>query len=147
MGYRYGGHFADFPKPWRFQYKPQGEERREIKITSCVWRCTEMGNGHHHADIIERNNRIWVDGWWTEPWTEDSDSPMYEEYRAVIKGRHALNSDFIKGDDVRKWAKSVLSEWGVTPETHEISWEIDEDDPAASAILAHEMRKRMERAD
>jgi len=143
---RFGGKPEEYPKPWILLYGDDGFSKRPIRVTSTVWRLTEMGNGQHHADISEEDNRIWIDsdgeGCWGQPWGYRT----LEEFEA-LRGRWDMNNDFVKREDVIEWAKSLLSQWGITEETHEVSWEIDEDDPLASSVLANEMRKRNLRGD
>lgn len=143
---RFGGKPEEYPKPWILLYGTNGFAKRPINIKSTVWAIGEMGNGHHHADIREEDNRIWVDsdgeGCWGQPWGYRA----LEEFEE-LRGRWDMNCEFVKRDDVIKWAKSILEQWGITEETYEVIWEVDEDDPLASSVLASEMRKREERGD
>lgn len=157
----HGGHFKDYPKPYKLRFDGSGNEKRDIKIASRVWGVQDMGNGHHHAHITEENNAILLDtnqinkvlnwkdhnGDWCEPYRVDYGEPLYEEYESLIHGRRDDNGDYIKADDVKKWAEGVLKEWGVTDITHTIRWDLDDDDPLADVILAREMRKRNIRND
>ena len=137
------------PKPWKFWYdNPQN--RREVKVYSHVWLYGQGGNGHQHVDIKEEDNMVWdrrENEWCIPIWTK-AESPCWEEYCHLIKGRMKLNTDFIKTKDVVKWAVSVLREWGVLGnKRYKIVWDLDEEDPLAVEILARQMRKRAERAD
>lgn len=150
-GMRYGGELSEYPKPWKLQYGEAWSDRRPIKIHSHVWGIGGYslgGNGHHHADINEEDNSIWVEddggGCWGRPWRWNED----KEFRQALKGRWDSNVDLVHKKDVVKWAISVLREWGVLGDKeYKITWDLDEDDPLANVILAEEMRKRALRAD
>lgn len=146
----FGGKLESIPKPWRFELYPLGEGVRRIKIYSNVWDIQRMGNGHQHVDITEEDNLVWdtnENDWRNPTWT-DHESPYFQEYFDLIKGRTDMNTGFIRKKDVVKWVVKVLIEWGVIGNKHyKIEWDLDDDDPLADVILAREMRKRAERSD
>lgn len=150
-GHRYGGHLSEYPKPWQLKYGEVWSEPRELKVHSHVWGTSGYslgGNGHHHAEIREDDNLIWVDegdrGLWGQPWGWKENPEMHQ----VLKGRYEINVDFIRKKDVIRWAVSILKEWRVLGnKQYKITWDLDDDDPLADVILAREMRKRAERND
>jgi hypothetical protein len=150
-GQRFGGELSEYPKPWRLLFGEAWSEPREIKVYSHVWPVfgVSLGaNGHHHVDIREEDNLIWVEengkGIWGRPWKWDEDKEM----RAALKGRWDFNSDLISKREVVKWAVGVLREWGVLRnKNYKIVWDLDEDDPDAVAETATDaMRRRLERS-
>lgn len=143
-GMRYGGELSEFPEPWKLQYGEIWSEPRPIKIYSHVFGTSGYslgGNGHHHVDIKEEDNSIWIEaeGCWGKPWRWNE----HREMLRTIKGRYDINTDLFRKKDVVKWAISILKEWGVLGnKKYKITWDLDDDDPLANIILAREMRKR-----
>lgn len=94
----HGGRLEDVPKPWKFELYPLGTKQRRIRIYSHVWDISRMGNGHQHADITEEDNMVWdsKENCWRDPVSTDENSPYFDEYHKLIKGRDTMNIDYIR---------------------------------------------------